>query len=317
MNKKEIVELLSLEDFSNIYKKANNIKKEIYGDNVYIRAILEFSNYCRADCKYCGLNCNNKKVTRYRMSAKQMIETGKMAFDAGYKTLVMQSGEDKTFTKEILGEIVYEIKKTGIAITLSCGELPYEDYEYLKKAGADRYLLKHECSDNKIYSKLHGFSTLENRINCLKNLKTLGYELGSGFMIGLPEQSLETIADDILLLKELKCDMAGIGPFISHPDTPMKGLPNGSTELTKRAVAIARIAIGEINLPATTSLGVLNNKEKDDVFSCGANVIMRKVTPNEFKKLYEIYPSNLGETNILNERRELEQQIRNLDCVPV
>ncbi len=317
MDKNEIVELLSLENFESTYKKADKIKRELYGDNVYIRAIIEFSNYCKGDCKYCGLNCNNKNVNRYRMEPEEIISTAKKAHEVGYKTVVLQSGEDNHYTKEILGEIVKEIKKTGIKVTLSCGEMQYEDYLYLKKAGADRYLLKHECSDEKIYSYLHSFSTLENRINCLKNIKKVGFETGSGFMIGLPNQTKEIIAEDILLLKELKCDMAGIGPFIPHPDTPLRDLKKGSTELTKRAVALTRILIGEINLPATTSLSVINKSERDSIFAKGANVIMKKVTPDEYKKYYEIYPSELNDTNIKKDREELEELLKMLKCTPV
>ncbi len=317
MNKQEIERLLSLDDFSEVYKKADTIKRQIYGDNIYIRAILEFSNHCKLDCKYCGLNCNNKNIERYRVSLDEMISIANKAHEAGYKTIVLQSGEDKFYTAKILGDVVKEIKKTGIAVTLSCGELKYEEYKHLKDCGADRYLLKHECSDPAIYADLHGISKFENRIECLRNIKKLGYELGSGFMIGLPNQSISTIADDILLLKELKCDMAGIGPFIPHPQTQLKDQKSGSTELTKRAVALARILFGEINLPATTSLGVLNNNEKNDIFSCGANVIMKKVTPEPYKSLYEIYPSKLTKTDILKDRKELEAQIRELSCVPV
>ncbi|MFI3205847.1 MAG: [FeFe] hydrogenase H-cluster radical SAM maturase HydE [Clostridia bacterium] len=317
MEKEKLIELLSLENFDEYYKKADNIKKEIYGNVVNIRAIIEFSNHCRADCKYCGLNCHNKKIKRYRMEPEHIIETARQAYEIGYKTVVIQSGEDKYFTKELLGEIIKEIKKTGIFVTLSSGEMSFEDYKYLKDCGTDRYLIKHECSDEKIYSSLHSFSTLENRINCLKNLKKLGYETGSGFMIGLPNQSLETIANDILLLKEISCDMAGIGPFVPHPDTALKDVPKGSTELTKRAVALTRILMGEINLPATTSLSVIDQKEKERIFSCGANVVMKKVTPNEYKHLYEIYPSQMGKTDIKKERRELEEQLVSLGCRPL
>ncbi|MFI3326178.1 MAG: [FeFe] hydrogenase H-cluster radical SAM maturase HydE [Clostridia bacterium] len=317
MNKDKLVSILELDDFTPYYRLANAIKEKHYGKDIYIRAIVEFSNHCKMDCKYCGLNCHNKKIERFRMSPREIVETGIKAHEAGYKTLVMQSGEDAFYTAKILGEVVKAIKKTGIAITLSCGEMSFEDYEYLKSCGADRYLLKHECSDNDIYSYLHTTSTFENRINCLKNLKTLGYEVGSGFMIGLPNQTLQTVANDILLLSEIECDMAGIGPFIPHPETDLKDLKSGSTELTKRAVALTRILMGKINLPATTSLGVVNNKDKNDIFSCGANVIMRKVTPEPYKSLYEIYPSNLKETNIIEERKELEAQIKALGKVPV
>ncbi len=312
-----LVRLLSLEDFSSYYKQANAVKEAIYGKEVHIRAILEFSNYCRMDCTYCGLNCHNNKLERFRMPCQDIVEIGKEAAEAGYKTLVLQSGEDLTYTAEDMGEVVKELKKTGVKITLSMGERSYEEYKYLRNCGADRYLLKHECSDEKIYSNLHTLSTWDNRVTCLRNLKKLGYEVGSGFMIGLPCQTIETIADDILLLASIPCDMAGIGPFIPHPDTPLRSQPEGSTELTKRAIALTRILMGKINLPATTSLGVLNSKEKDDVFSCGANVIMKKVTPDKFKALYEIYPSNMKETNVIKDRKELEAQIRALGKVPV
>ncbi len=317
MNNEQITKLLALEDFSSVYEQAHSIKREIYGDDVYIRCILEFSNYCKLDCAYCGLNCKNPHVQRYRMQPEHMVSTAKQAWEAGYQTVVLQSGEDPYYTQEMMGQIVREIKRTGIKITLSLGERSYEDYAHWRECGADRYLLKHETADAKIYSSLHGCSTFEARIKCLRNLKEIGYETGSGFMIGLPGQTLDTIAQDIMLLADIPCDMAGIGPFVPHPQTPLKNMPVGSTELTKRAVAITRLKMGEINLPATTSLGVLDPHEKDSIFSCGANVIMKKVTPAEFGKHYEIYPSNLGDTDIINQRRELEQQLRTLGCNPV
>ncbi|MFI3258339.1 MAG: [FeFe] hydrogenase H-cluster radical SAM maturase HydE [Spirochaetales bacterium] len=317
MNKHTLENLLALDDFSELYKKAHKIKEDLYGKDIYIRAILEFSNHCKMDCIYCGLNCHNKKIKRYRMSENEILENAVKAHEAGYKTLVMQSGEDVYFTAQHLGNIVKKIKKTGIAVTLSCGEMSFEAYKYLKDCGADRYLLKHECSDNAVYSRLHTKSTLQQRLHCLKNLHSLGYETGSGFMIGLPNQNLATIANDILKIAEIPCDMAGIGPFIPHPDTPLKDMPKGSTELTKRAVALTRILMKKINLPATTSLGVIDCKEKNDIFLCGANVIMQKVTPEPYKSLYEIYPSVLSKTDIIKERKELEAHIKALGCVPV
>ena len=315
MNKNEIISALSQNDFSKFYEEADKIKRKNFSDNVYVRAILEFSNYCGRQCKYCGINACNNKIKRFRMMPEEMIKTAYDAYSAGYKTIVMQSGEDSFYTTEILSQIVTEIKKCGIIITLSCGER--DDYDVLKKSGASRYLLKHETSSRSIYEYLHPKSSYDNRINCLKTLKKFGYETGSGFMIGLPNQTLETIADDILLLKELNCDMAGIGPFIPHPGTPLKNLKAGDTELTKRAVALSRIVMPKIHLPATTSLGVLSQSEKNDIFSCGANVIMKKVTPDEYKYLYEIYPSKMNATDILNDRLLLEKQIIELGCTPV
>lgn len=317
MEKKELVEMLALEDFRPVYEKADRIRRETVGDVVHIRAIIEFSNICRRGCRYCGLNRANEKVVRYRMSPKEILDTAGQAVDAGYRTIVLQSGEDPCFNKETLGEIVKEIKGMDAAVTLSCGELTYEELQYLRGCGADRYLLKHETADPKLYAELHPCGVLEERIHCLENIYRLGYETGSGFMIGLPGQSLETIADDLLLLKKLHCKMAGIGPFIPHPDTPLRGEREGSPELTKRAVALARILLPQANLPVTTSLGVINQKEKENAFACGANVIMKKVTPDPYKEAYQIYPAKLEKTDIVNDRKILEEQIRGLGRIPL
>lgn len=316
MNRRELTAAFQAKDFSPYYRMADEIRFREKGDFVDIRGILEFSNICRRQCAYCGLNCENRSLHRYRMAPDEIIAAANKAAGAGYRTLVMQSGEDPWFTPEILGELVKEIKKTGMAITLSCGEMPEKDYAYLRECGADRYLLKHETADPEIYAALHPDSSLAERLACLKSLKRLGFETGSGFMIGLPGQTAETLADDLLLLQEIGCDMAGMGPFIPHPDTPLRDLPSGSTEMTKRAVALARILLPKLNLPATTSLGVLDNNEKNDVFSCGANVVMRKVTPTKYKQYYEIYPAKLGETHVLEDRKLLEQQITALDRIP-
>ncbi len=313
----KIVDLLNLEDFGEVYLEADRVRKENVGDIVHIRALLEFSNYCKRRCKYCGLNCTNKSVKRYRMSPEEIISATYEAAVNGYKTIVLQSGEDNYFTPKILGEIVKSIKKFNMDITLCCGEMDYDSYECLKECGADRYLLKHETAQNELYEYLHPCGTLQERIQCLKNIKKLGYETGGGFMVGLPNQTAKTIAMDLMLLKEIGCDMAGIGTFIPHPNTLLRDRGHGSTEMTKRAVALTRIIMPKINLPATTSLGVINDKEKVDIFSCGANVIMQKVTPNEYKALYEIYPSNLAETNIRLQRIKLENQIKELNRIPL
>lgn len=317
MTKQELVRLLAMEDFSPIYEKADAIRKEHVGDNVLIRAIIEFSNICNRQCKYCGLNCTNPNVDRYQMTKEEILEAAQKAVDAGYKTIVLQSGENPKLDREWMGDIVKQIKKMGSAVTLSIGELSDEDFQYYRECGADRYLLKHETADAELYRRMHPCGTLESRVHCLKTIRKLGYETGSGFMIGLPGQTLETIAEDLLLLKELGCKMAGIGPFIPHPETPLKGASKGDTELTKRAVALARILLPDANLPVTTALGVINQSEKENAFACGANVIMKKVTPDEYKKAYEIYPAKLEKTNIEEDRKLLEEQIRNLDRIPV
>ena len=317
MEKKELVKLLALENFNPIYERADQIRRENVGDTVHIRAIIEFSNLCRRQCRYCGLNSTNKNVIRYRMSPEEILDTAGQAVNAGYRTIVLQSGEDPGFHKETMGDIVKEIKKMGAAVTLSCGELSYEELAFLRNCGADRYLLKHETADPRLYAELHPCGTLEERVKCLENIYSLGYETGSGFMIGLPHQSLGTIAEDLLLLKKLNCKMAGIGPFIPHPDTPLAGEKEGSPELTKRAVALARLLLPKANLPVTTALGVINQREKENAFACGANVIMKKVTPDQYKEAYEIYPAKLEKTDIEGDRKRLEQQIRQLGRIPL
>lgn len=317
LTKNEIIEMLYLDDFSSVYLEADKIRKEYKGDFVHIRGIIEFSNYCKRKCLYCGLNNENISATRYRMEPEEIISIAKSAKMAGYKTIVLQSGEDPFFTAEKLGEIIEEIKKIDISITVSCGEFSYDDLKHFREKGADRYLLKHETADNNLYSQLHPCGTLRERIECLKNIKKLGFETGSGFMIGLPGQTIEVIAEDLITLKEIGCDMAGIGPFISHPETLLAGKPSGSTELTKRAVAIARILMPNLNLPVTTSLGVLNKEERNQTFSCGANVIMKKLTPDNWKRLYEIYPSDFEPTNIMEDRKKVEKQIIELGRIPL
>lgn len=317
MNKKELVELLALEDFTPIYEKADQIRRKSVGDQVHIRAIIEFSNICVRQCRYCGLNCTNHNIDYYQMTREEILRTANAAVDAGYKTIVLQSGENPKLDRLWMGDIVAAIKDMGAAVTLSIGELPYEDLKYYRERGADRYLLKHETADSTLYDSLHPCGTLESRTNCLKAIYKLGYETGSGFMIGLPGQTLETIAEDLLLLKKLNCKMAGIGPFIPHPETPLRNAIQGDPELTKRAVALARIILPESNLPVTTALGVINQTARENAFSCGANVVMKKVTPDEYKEAYQIYPAKLEKTNINKDRELLECQIRALGRIPV
>lgn len=316
MHRDELVSALCTENFEPFYHMADECRRETVGDIVHIRAILEFSNYCRRNCHYCGLQCQNKKSPRYRMSPEAIIQTGKEAYRAGYQTLVLQSGEDPYYTPELMGEIVRELHAFGLVITLSCGEVDDETYAYWRACGAERYLLKHETADKDLYAALHPGYSLDSRIHSLKVIKSLGYEAGSGFMIGLPGETAESIADNILLLDQLECDMAGIGPFLPHPDTPMRDHPSGSVEMAQRAVALTRILRPHMHLPATTSLGVKDPRARESVFSRGANVIMRKVTPEPYKSMYQIYPAKLKKTDIVRERCELEEFIKSLGRIP-
>lgn len=322
-----IASLLALDDFSPVYREADRVRKEHVGDTVHLRAIIEFSNICKRQCIYCGLNRENKELPRFRMSREEIVKTAAEAVAAGYRTIVLQSGEEDGISKEWLGAVIEDIKSLTVpgteaapAVTVSCGEKDEETYRYLHEKGADRYLLKHETADPELYNRLHPCGTLESRVGCLRTLKRLGYETGSGFMVGLPEQSLETIGSDLLLLASIPCKMAGIGPFISNPKTPLAGKPNGDPELTRRAVAIARLLLPDANLPLTTALSILSQEElsKDETgighdvenpFEFGANVIMKKVTPDEYKAAYEIYPAQFAETHILQDRKDLERMI--------
>ena len=318
-DREELTELLKGGSDEYLFEKANELTMRVKGKNVDIRAILEFSSYCRCRCIYCGLRADNANAQRYRLSADDIVNTTLEAAQAGYRTIVLQSGEDPFYTEEIICDIVIRIKAgSDIAITLSIGERPYSELSAMREAGADRFLLKHETSDPELYEHIHKGDQLSDRTGCQKNLKALGYETGGGFMIGLPGQTLDTIAGDLLLIREIGCEMAGIGPFISHEQTPLAGEKNGDPLLTRRTVALARLLLPSANLPATTSLGVIDRSQLDLIFSNGANVIMRKVTPWSERTKYEIYPTNFGEEkDILTARKELEQYIESLDRIPV
>ena len=306
------------EDFSPFYAHANGICLREKGRYVQLRAIIEFSNCCRRQCRYCGLRAGNGEIGRFRMGKDEILETAAEAVKAGYRTVILQSAEDPWYTARLLAEIVEGAAALGVNVTLSVGERTAEEYRLWKEAGAKRYLLKHETSDPVLYRSLHPCGTLEQRLGCLRELYKLGYEVGSGFMVGLPGQTLETIARDIMLLGELGCEMAGIGPFVPSPYTPLKDAPAGSPLLTKRAIALTRIVYPRMALPATTALSVIAPDVRDAAYETGADVLMKTVTPSRYRKHYEIYPSpGAGTKGIASDRRELEDIIRSLDRIPV
>lgn len=318
LDRQTLVSLLTSADFSAVFAEADRLRRENCGNTVQLRALLEFSSYCKRSCSYCGLNCTNPHALRYRMQPDEIVACACAAADAGYRTIVLQSGEDSAFPPDLLCSIVSRIKaERELAVTLSCGEFPPEVYRQFRAAGADRYLLKHETSDAALYAGLHPECRLQSRLDCLFAIKAAGLEVGGGFMIGLPGQTAETIADDLLLLQKIPCDMAGIGPFLPHPDTPLRNALPGSGELTLRAVALARLLLPTANLPATTALGVLDGEKKQNVFSCGANVLMRKITPLRYRKMYEIYPAQLPETDIPEGRAAAESEIKALGRTPL
>ena len=294
LNKAEIIKLLVDEENQQVlFDKADEVRRQYVGDEVHLRGLIEFSNICRNNCMYCGIRRGNNKAVRYRMSEEELIDTAKKAAQMGFKTIVMQSGEDMWFTRERMCRIVEAIKKFDVAITLSMGERSHEDYQAWFDAGADRYLMRIETTDKDLYHKLDPEMSWEHRHECLLDLKEIGYELGSGIMVGLPEQTTESIADDLLYLKKIGVDMAGIGPFIPHPQTPLKDAAGGTLDLARRVMAVMRLLMPDINIPATTAMESLHPMGRIWTLQSGANVVMPNVTEGEYRKLYELYPGKI------------------------
>ena len=293
-SKEEIIKILS-DDRQNdeLFSLANSVRQEYVGDEVHLRGLIEFSNICKCQCKYCGLRSPNKSIERYRINPEDIVLYAKKASDMGYKTVVLQSGEDEYYSQDIMCEIIRKIKEFDVAVTLSIGERSYDDYKAFKDAGADRYLIRIETTDRKLYTQMHPNMDFDNRLRCLKDLKTLGYEVGTGCLVGLPNQTIESLADDILFFKEINADMVGIGPFIAHPQTPLKDVPNGNFTLALKVMALTRILLKDINIPATTAMETLNPNGRVIALQSGANVVMPNVTTTEYRAKYEIYPNKI------------------------
>jgi biotin synthase len=293
LHEKEILYLLETKDTKKLLSAADEIRKKYTGDEVHLRALIEFSNYCKQNCLYCGLRKDNSRITRYRIEPHNIIESARKAKNYGYKTVILQSGEDSYYTAEKMVKIISGIKDFDLALTLSIGEKTFEEYKAYRDAGADRYLLKIETSDETLYNKLNPGMTLKNRMLCIKNIKKLGYEVGSGIIAGLPRQTLESIAKDIIYLKSISVDMAGIGPFIYNPDTPIENTKDNFFELSLKIMAIVRLLMPDINIPATTSMETLNPQGRLIALQSGANVVMPNVTETAYRKYYEIYPGKI------------------------
>lgn len=294
LSRAEIISLLSDEaNQDELLKKADKVRHDAVGDEVHLRGLIEFSNICRNNCLYCGIRRGNTKVMRYHMSEEELIETARKAANIGFKTIVMQSGEDMFYTKDRMCRIIEAIKKFDVALTLSIGERPYDEYKAFREAGADRYLMRIETTDKDLYHKLDPQMSWQHRFDCLMQIKELGYELGSGIMVGLPEQTIDSIADDLLFLKNIGIDMAGIGPFIPHPETPLAHEKGGTLNLALRTMAVMRLMMPDINIPATTAMESLHPKGRLIALQSGANVVMPNVTEGEYRKLYELYPGKI------------------------
>lgn len=295
LSREEIVFLLGLEekdDAVRLYQTADQVRKQCVGDEVFIRGLIEFSNICARDCSYCGLRRDNRNVHRYRMLIDEIIDTATAIVAKGIGTIVLQSGEDPWFTAERICEIIRGIKsKADCAITLSIGERSFEEYRLMKEAGADRYLLRHETANPELYSRLHPDMCFADRERCLHDLKKLGYQVGAGCMVGLPGQTLDDMASDIIFVRSLDADMVGIGPFIPHPDTPLGDSSTGTLRMTLKMVALARIATRNAHLPATTAVGSIDEFGREKALMAGANIVMPNYTPLKYRVDYEIYPN--------------------------
>ncbi|GHT60579.1 [FeFe] hydrogenase H-cluster radical SAM maturase HydE [Endomicrobiia bacterium] len=293
LDEREILYLLETKNNKQLFDQADKTRKKYVGDEVHLRALIEFSNYCRQNCVYCGLRRDNSQLTRYRIEPNDIIELAKKTKNYGYKTIVLQSGEDPYYTVEKMTKIISEIKYLDIVLTLSIGEKTFKEYKAYRDAGADRYLLRIETTDEFLYNKLDPAMSLKNRMQCIEDIKQLGYEVGSGIIAGLPGQTLKSIARDITYLKSIPVDMAGIGPFIYHPNTPAENIKGNFFELSLKVMAVLRLLMPDINIPATTAMETLNPHGRLVALQSGANVVMPNATETIYRKYYEIYPGKI------------------------
>lgn len=284
----ETVELLA--------REAVRLRRQYYGDKVYTRGLIEFTNYCKNNCYYCGIRRGNLHADRYRLSKEEIMSCCENGYGLGFRTFVLQGGEDAWFTDDRMADIIRSIRETypDCAITLSIGERSYESYKKLRKAGADRYLLRHETGDEDHYRKLHPEEmSLAHRKQCLYDLKSLGYQVGAGFMVGSPGQTIDCLAEDMVFLKELKPQMVGIGPFIPHHDTVFAQEKAGSVEMTLFLLSVIRILLPKVLLPATTALGTMDPRGREKGLAAGANVVMPNLSPVKNRKKYDLYDNKI------------------------
>lgn len=300
LKKEEFVELIRCADDPEtreaLAERAVEIRKKYYGDKVYTRGLIEFTNYCKNNCYYCGIRRDNRNAKRYRLTEDEILDCCKNGYELGFRTFVLQGGEDPYYTDERMEQIIRRMKEQypECAVTLSIGERSMESYRRFREAGADRYLLRHETADEVHYRTLHPEEmSLQNRLECLRNLKALGYQVGAGFMVGSPNQTVECLAEDLLFLKDLEPQMVGIGPFIPHHDTVFAKEPAGSVDLTLYLLSVIRILLPKVLLPATTALGTMDPRGREKGLAVGANVVMPNLSPVKNRKQYELYDNKI------------------------
>ncbi len=271
-------------------------RKEFYGDKIYIRGLIEFTNYCKNNCYYCGIRAGNARCERYRLTPGEIVSCSDSGYELGFRTFVLQGGEDPYFTDEVLCGVIKRIKERhpDCAVTLSVGERSRESYKALREAGADRYLLRHETANRAHYETLHPSSmSFDNRQRCIKDLKELGYQVGVGFMVGSPVQTDKDLADEMLFLRTVDPDMVGIGPFIPHRDTPFRGEAAGSAETTTFLLSLIRLTLPRVLLPATTALGTVDPLGREKGILAGANVLMPNLSPAGVRNKYLLYDNKI------------------------
>ena len=299
LTNEELSALIKTDDTSAaelLKKYADETRRKYYGKKVFLRGLIEISSYCRNDCLYCGIRRSNKSAERYRLSKEEILSCCKNGYELGFRTFVMQGGEDSFFTDEIMADIISEIRRSypDCAITLSLGERSRESYKLFKEAGADRYLLRHEAASPELYSKLHPAElSLEKRKECLFALRELGYQVGAGFMVGAPFQTVDHIICDLRFLQELQPQMIGIGPFIPHHNTPFAEEKGGTLELTLRLLGILRLMFPRVLLPATTALGTIAPNGRELGLMTGCNVVMPNLSPVMVRKKYDLYDNKI------------------------
>ena len=295
----EFITLIKERDEENASYLASLAREEavkIYGNGVFPRGLVEFTNYCKNNCYYCGIQGSNQHANRYRLSKDEILSACENGYQLGYRSFVLQGGEDPHYSDDVMVPIASEIRKRyqDCAITLSLGERSKESYQKLYDAGADRYLLRHEAATPELYQKLHPESlSLENRIQCLWNLKEIGYAVGTGFMVGAPYQTVENLVDDLLFIQKLDPQMVGIGPFVPHHDTKFKDYPSGTVELTTYLTSILRLMNPHLLLPATTALGTIDPRGREKGILAGANVVMPNLSPVAVRKDYSLYDNKI------------------------
>jgi len=299
LSREELIYIISEgenRDWEYLFERARAVRDKVYGRSVYMRGLIEISNICKNDCLYCGIRKSNSHVDRYRLNKQQILDCCAAGYELGFRTFVMQGGEDPWYTDEIMVDIISSIKARypDCAVTLSLGEKSYETYKAYFDAGADRYLLRHETANEEHYKKLHpkGMS-LKERKQCLYNLKEIGFQTGCGFMVGSPYQTVECIAEDLMFIRELDPQMVGIGPFIPQKDTPFGEEKPGTLEQTLRLLAIIRLMLPNVLLPATTALGTIHPEGRELGILSGANVVMPNLSPLDVRKKYILYDNKI------------------------